>query len=700
MKPEPSSSRTRLTRPASPPSTPAAPFPAEEVWNLYPESQVAFPPFEIIRYSDIASFVQGFHRDHPGDSELSQFGSTAEGRTLWTLQLGRGSRRILVWCRQHGDEPLCTAALLNALNFLLSRSDHPVAQPILDNATLLVLPLINPDGVQRFTRRNSMGIDPNRDAQQVLTPEGAALLRARDAFRPEIAFNLHDMSPRKSTADEKRVVAMAFQAGPYDRSGGDNDVRRLAKRLCARMAEAAARYAHGHLTRYDAPFMPRAFGDSMMGWGVATVLIESGGWWEPDAHDYIARLHFLAFLAGLHAAAAGSEARANPAYYDSLPLDSGRPYFDIVLRDPWILDGSARPGYRAEIGINHDYDHRDVPHGPIRPFGSIADFGDMSEDCGKVEIDGRGLLCVPGLVALAPGLRLNTREDIASLVPFLEAGFTTVAGGCGPFPDAASFQSWRSTIQSVLLPTHFPAFEVVESLQDILDRHGQTDAYGLLVPGLSVSLTELLEMLHLYGASQPPIVSEEQESAALTLDLFFRPVGGLRSNRLHLFVRPEGWSGSKSQGVRGSADLLREVVRSFIGSPEQISLSIDPAHPLTDLVPAPPSLSGIAGEGEPSSTYLRDALRAAGQAGNEGLDVTVACLSRQTALGLGVQEAGLVQPGYRADLVLFECPAEPAGVREPAIQALGSPHTVIVNGVLAVSERRRTNRNGGLLVLR
>jgi len=671
----------------------------DEVWGAYPEVEIASPPFESVRYPEVTSLLQSLHREHQSTTTLSQVGSTLEGRTIWTLQLGRGPRRVLVWSRQHGDEKISTAALLNSLAYLLSENGYGPAREILDGATLLVVPMVNPDGVHRFIRRNSMGIDPNRDAQKAITAEGRALRRAKEAFNPTVAFNLHDMYPRKSTSTEKNLVALALQAGPFDEWGSDNEVRRVGKRLCARMAEAAGRFAHGHITRYDSGHMPQAFGDYMMRGGVSTVLVESGGWWEPGADAFVARLHFLALLAGLHAAATGSMDAGNASFYDSLPLDSGRPYLDLVIRDPIILDGSGHPRLRAGIGINHDRFFRRHPHEEPRPLGTIRDLGDLSEDKGKTEIDGRGVLAVPGLVAIAPGTRLDAPEDADRLVPFLEAGFTSVVGGCGPFREEKDFAAWKSAVSGVGLPVHFLAFEVLHSIEAVMDRYGQTEAFGVLVPDLAVKPDGLLAALHLFHPAAHSAVPEDQEELNLKVDLLLHAEGHPRTNRLHLLVRPMEEGRETSPGEFIPAKVIRGLFEAFIRHPDQIGVTVDTSHRVLGFFPAPPYIGGLGGGRPPAPEFLSRTARTLKCTTEEGLANALSRLTRQPAIALGLQETGVLRQEYRADIVLFDCGAESSdGSINPG--ALGSPVTVIVNGLTALDSGAPTGRNGGLLILR
>lgn len=692
--------RIRQTRPEGPSQRSTQPFPAEEVWASYEKCQAAPAPFDALRYPETTSILQSLHREHDGDVVLSQAGSTLEGRTIWTLQLGRGPVRILVWSRQHGDEKICMAAHLNALNYLLARSEDRVVREILDGATILSVPVVNPDGMQRYIRRNSMGIDANRDAQKGITAEGKALLRLKEEFAPALALNLHDMSPRKSTQSERKLAALAVQAGPFDEWGGDNEIRRRAKRICTRMAEAAGLFALGHITRYDAPYMPRSFGDSMMKWGVPTCLVESGGWWDPGADEFVARLHFLALIAGLHAAATGSEAGANAAYYDSLPLDAGRPWFDLVVRDPLILDGAGRPRFRAEIGINHNRYYRRHQHEEYRPLGTIKDLGDLSEDLGKTEIDGRGILAVPGLVGIAPALRLDEPEGTDQLLHFLEAGFTTVIGGCGPFADEKEFQTWRSALGDQPLPVNYMAFEVLNSLSEVMERHGQTQAFGILVPDLSMTPADLLAALQLFHPAAHSALTEGQEAMGLTVDLMLHAEGHPRTNRLHLLVRPMDKARREATDDFVPAQEIQNLFAAFIRHPAQIGVTVDTTCPVLGFFPTPPHIGGLGGGRVPPPDFLARMVEILKCSTEEGLGHIVSRLTRQPALALGLHEIGLARVDYRADVALFEY----SGDENPAATidrgAVRPPAAVIVNGLLSFADGKPTGQNGGLLLLR
>ena len=112
---------------------------------------------------------------------VEKIGESLEGRSISDVRIGSGSTVVLLWSQMHGDEPTATAALFDLFEYLRRHRDEPMVRRILAQLTLHVVPMLNPDGAERFQRRNAQSIDINRDALRLQTPEGRVL---KDAARP------------------------------------------------------------------------------------------------------------------------------------------------------------------------------------------------------------------------------------------------------------------------------------------------------------------------------------------------------------------------------------------------------------------------------------------------------------------------------------------------------------------------------------
>jgi hypothetical protein len=133
----------------------------------------------------------------------------------------------------HGDEPTATVALLDLLEYIRRHRDEPLVSRLLDRLELHLVPMLNPDGAERFQRRNAQGLDINRDALLLQTPEGLALKRLRDRLNPPLGFNLHNQNWRTSVGKSGQAATISLLAVSFDEARRDNPGRIRAKKVCA-----------------------------------------------------------------------------------------------------------------------------------------------------------------------------------------------------------------------------------------------------------------------------------------------------------------------------------------------------------------------------------------------------------------------------------------------------------------------------------
>ena len=129
---------------------------------------------------------------------LTALGRTREGRTLWMARAADPAApppartvRLLVLCRQHGDEPASTEAVLGLLRRIAGGGDPPL-RAALRRATLYVVPMVNPDGATAGTRENGAGADLNRDWGTFSQPETRAVAHAVALVRPHVIIDAHN----------------------------------------------------------------------------------------------------------------------------------------------------------------------------------------------------------------------------------------------------------------------------------------------------------------------------------------------------------------------------------------------------------------------------------------------------------------------------------------------------------------------------
>ena len=266
------------------------------------------------------------HLGAPG-LRVAEVGRSTEGRPIRAVTLGRGETRVLLWSQMHGDESTATMALADLIAWFAAPAvdDDALRQRLTEELTLVMVPMLNPDGAERFQRRNAMNVDVNRDALDLATPEARALEALRDSLRPHFGFNLHDQSANTLAGPGGPQAAISLLAPAIDAARSWNDVRSRARLLAADIAAVVTRQIPGRVARYDDTFEPRAFGDVMQQRGTSTVLIETGALPGDPEKQQLRTVNVVALLTALDAIATRRLGEANPRLYDALPPNARAP---------------------------------------------------------------------------------------------------------------------------------------------------------------------------------------------------------------------------------------------------------------------------------------------------------------------------------------------------------------------------------------
>lgn len=317
---------------------------------------------------------------------VATVGESAEGRPLRHVHWGTGETSVLLWSQMHGDESTGSMALADLFRFLGEHPEHPLATRLRANTTLHFLPLMNPDGAASFQRRNAQGIDINRDARMLATPEGRALKALFDHVQPAYGFNLHDQDPGHRVGDSTRGTAIALLAPPSSAANAVDPNRARAIEVAASIRIALEPRIAGLMARWDDTFNPRAFGDLTAQWGSSTVLVEAGALEGDPQKQRLRKLYFLGLLAALDSIASGSHAGLAHALYSDLP-ENGDAWPDLRI-DGGTLAIPGQPHARADLllGFRDPLAWRD---------GSVRDIGDLRDRPARRTLDARGLFIVP-----------------------------------------------------------------------------------------------------------------------------------------------------------------------------------------------------------------------------------------------------------------------------------------------------------------
>lgn len=325
---------------------------------------------------------------------VSEIGKSFEGKSIYELTYGEGAKVVMLWSQMHGNEPTATMALFDLFNFLENNDEgsEPIRTLLKDRLKLHFIPMLNPDGADKFVRRNAQSIDLNRDARANHTVEGKLLKQRAMALKPEYGFNLHDQNIYYNVPGTTNPVAISLLAPAYNESREINSTREGAMQIIVGMNELLQQYIPDAVAKYDDTHTARGFGDNFQGWGASTILIESGAIKGDPEKQQIRKLNFIIILNALIQIAEDSYKNYNAEEYDKIPFNSSQLH-DVVIRNltieregvKYTTDIAVR---RSEVTVDRDYYVR----------GRVEDLGDLQDEYGYDEIDATGLSYYQGKV--------------------------------------------------------------------------------------------------------------------------------------------------------------------------------------------------------------------------------------------------------------------------------------------------------------
>jgi hypothetical protein len=128
--------------------------------------------------------------------KMNTIGTSVSGKTIPALYFSNdkvfGSRRdkkpvVLIFCSQHGNEPSSGEAAMIVTRRLLGENAG-----LLKNIDLILVPQVNPDGLDAGTRRNANDMDLNRNHVILSEPESNAVHQLFLDWMPEVTLDVHE----------------------------------------------------------------------------------------------------------------------------------------------------------------------------------------------------------------------------------------------------------------------------------------------------------------------------------------------------------------------------------------------------------------------------------------------------------------------------------------------------------------------------
>lgn len=404
-----------------------------------------------IKRSDIDPLLTQFTA-HPA-IEAKNLGKSYLGQPIDALYIGSGPIKVMMWSQMHGDENTATAALMDFLSYIVDEKNAQWRASWQDKISLMIIPMINPDGAEQQTRYNAQGIDLNRDAKAQRTLEGKVLMSAAKQFTPHFGFNLHDQNAYYGAGPKGKPATISVLAPAYNNAREINKSRGNAMQLIAHLRDTVEQNIPGHLAKYNDSYSYRSFGDTFSEMGISTILIESGAY-EDDPHRQVARkLNRIMYKEAIDALVSGAWQQQKIATYNTIPFNESDAWVDLLIDDVNIT--SQQGHYAIDIAINNK-----------GQYPRIDELGDISSiRQGFTQLDASELTFDTGSAYSLKEPLTITNESYRDL---LKTGYSCFSGDFSLLNNQSDWLSYSCTENAQALPArHAQAAFILKDKQQV-----------------------------------------------------------------------------------------------------------------------------------------------------------------------------------------------------------------------------------------
>lgn len=309
---------------------------------------------------------------------LETVGESVLNKPIYAVKLGNGHKKILMWSQMHGNESTTTKAIFDLLNTLLSETED--LKYILDTCTLCIIPILNPDGADAYTRINANKVDLNRDAQNLSQPESRVLKHVFDKFAPHFCYNLHGQRTIFSAGITNKMATVSFLAPAQDKNCSITPNRKIAMEVIAAMNKALQEVLPNQVGVYDDAFNLNCVGDTFQSKNIPTILFEAGHYKNDYEREQTREFIYLSLLESLDYISKNDVEGLNYKPYFNIP-ENGKCFYDVIIRNAKV---DNKDDIIKDIGIL--YKERLV-NGKVNFVPRVEKIDDLSDFYGHIEIN-------------------------------------------------------------------------------------------------------------------------------------------------------------------------------------------------------------------------------------------------------------------------------------------------------------------------
>jgi zinc carboxypeptidase len=332
--------------------------------------------------------------------KVDVMGKSIKGEKIYSVSIGNGDKKVLIWSQMHGNESTTTKALFDFFNFL--NDSNAFSDTIITNCTLMIIPILNPDGALAYKRFNANNIDLNRDAQDLSQPESIVLRQCFDDFKPDYCFNLHDQRTIFSVGKKNNPATVSFLSPAQDESCSKTNNRTVAMEVIGVMNAMLQKQIPNQVGVYDDAFNINCVGDMFQSQNVPTILFEAGHFKNDYEREKTREYIYQSLVTSLQYIALNSINGDKHSCYFKIPKNE-KYFFDIIIRNARVSIKNKEQLF--DIGIL--YEERLIK-GSVKFIPIINKISDLRKNYGHQEIDANSArVLLPNLSELKVGCEID-----------------------------------------------------------------------------------------------------------------------------------------------------------------------------------------------------------------------------------------------------------------------------------------------------
>ncbi|MFD2828060.1 M14 family zinc carboxypeptidase [Leeuwenhoekiella polynyae] len=264
---------------------------------------------------------------------VAVLGYSVENRPISKVTFGTGPIRVLGWSQMHGNESTTTKALFDLFHWFESNKEESAVIRLLTEFTFTMVPMLNPDGAEAYTRINANKVDLNRDAQDCSQPESLILKELYTSLKPDYCLNLHGQRTIFGVGTPPKSAIVSFLSPSQDALRTVTHSRKKGMAIISDLNEMLQEFIPDSVGRYDDGFNINCVGDTLQHKNIPTILFEAGHFPGDYDRETTRVFMFLSLIRVFESVLLlKSEETPSSNSYFSIP-ENKKCFFDYIIRN-------------------------------------------------------------------------------------------------------------------------------------------------------------------------------------------------------------------------------------------------------------------------------------------------------------------------------------------------------------------------------